>query len=333
MSELYTRRASGICQIRLPMHDHALRYINAYLVEGDDGYALVDCGWGTPDVLAALESALAELGVGLQSIRTVVVTHFHSDHYGLAGTLARLAGTRLFMHHADWAVLDSRFRDIDREMHRRDAWLARNGFATADYAADDRIRRLAGRMSLQRPDRELEDGELVTLGTHAFRVVWTPGHSPGHICLYDEERKTLLSGDHILPQITPHIGYWSDGDPDPLGTFLTSLAKVAELGAKHVLPAHREPIDDLAGRIEELFAHHREREAQILAELDGTPRTGNEVASRLPWRRKISSFEELPATERSFALVETLAHLEHLRARALVERIDAPDLVRYRKLP
>jgi glyoxylase-like metal-dependent hydrolase (beta-lactamase superfamily II) len=312
------------------MVDHALRYINAYLIEGDDGYTLVDCGWGLPDVLETLQGALRDLGKRVEDIRWVVATHFHTDHYGLAGTLARLAGAKLMMHQADWLIIDTRFREIDVEIARRDAWLARNGFPADGYASEDRLRQQARRFTLKEPDRRLEDGEVLAIGAHRFKVVWTPGHTPGHVCLYDEERKSLISGDHILPQITPHVGYWSENDPDPLGKFLESLRKVQALGAKTALPAHREPIDDVPARIEELLAHHRDRETQVLAALD-RPLTGAEVAMRLSWRRNSSRFEDLPTSERSFAVVETLAHLEHLRAHGKVEKLVTPDVVRYEK--
>jgi glyoxylase-like metal-dependent hydrolase (beta-lactamase superfamily II) len=312
------------------MTDHALKYINAYLIEGDDGYTLVDCGWGLPDVLQTLEDALGDLGKRIDQISWVIATHFHTDHYGMAGTIAELAGAKLMMHPADWAVLDTRFRHIETEFHRRDAWLASNGFPLGGYAAEDRSRMFARRFTLKAPDRNLADGEELRIGSHRFRVVWTPGHTPGHICLYDDERKVLLSGDHVLPRITPHIGFWNATDGDPLGTFLESLHKVAALGAKSALPAHREPIDDLPGRIEELLAHHTEREEQVLEVLTRLM-TGTEVASQLSWRRNLSRYDDLPASERSFALVETLAHLEHLRANGTVEKIQQAGVYRYRR--
>jgi glyoxylase-like metal-dependent hydrolase (beta-lactamase superfamily II) len=311
------------------MTDHALKYINAYLIEGDDGYTLVDCGWGLPEVLQTLEDALRELGKSIDQISWVIATHFHTDHYGMAGTLAEISGAKLMMHAADWEILDTRFRHIESELHRRDAWLASNGFSLEGFASEDRSRLFARRFSLKAPDRNLADGDEVRIGSHRFRVVWTPGHTPGHICLYDDERKVLLSGDHVLPRITPHIGFWNADAGDPLGTFLESLRKVASLGAKSALPAHREPIDDLQGRIEELLAHHVERETQVLNVLSGLM-TGTEVASQLTWRRNLSRFDDLPASERSFALVETLAHLEHLRTNAIVEKIQQAGVYRYR---
>jgi glyoxylase-like metal-dependent hydrolase (beta-lactamase superfamily II) len=331
VNDVHTTRSGGIEQIRLPMTDHALRYINAYLIEGDDGYTLIDCGWGLPDVLSTLESALHDMGLRVGDIRNVIATHFHTDHYGMVGTIAEMAGAKVMMHRADWTILDTRFRDIDAEFVRRDSWLERNGMSLEGLGDEDRNRSWAKRLTLRAPDRDLVDGDVLTIGSRRLRVVWTPGHTPGHVCLYDEDARALISGDHILPQITPHVGYWSDADDDPLGKFLASLRKVASLDAKSALPAHREPIDDLPARIDELIAHHHERESQVLAALDG-PSTGTQIAAKLPWRRNASRFDDLPPSQRSFALVETLAHLEHLRARGAVHKSIGPDVIRYEKI-
>ncbi len=328
--EPYTALGDGIHQIRLPMNDHVLRYINAYLIEDDGGYTLVDCGWGLPDVLAALKRSLADIGVPVDRVRTVVATHFHMDHYGLAGTLARIAGAQVMMHHADWLILDERYRDVHAETERRDAWLRRHGLNESGFSGEERIRYVTERFTLVAPDRELADGELLQIGAHRFRVVWTPGHTPGHICLYDEERRTLMSGDHILPGITPHIGFWEGQDEDPLGSYLASLVKVAALGARSGLPAHREPIADLPGRIEEILEHHADREAQVLAALGDRCTNGTYVASRLSWRKNRVTFEQLEPQQKTQALSETLAHLEHLCKRGLVDREVNPEAVRYK---
>ena len=312
------------------MTGNPLRYINAYLIEDDRGYTLVDCGWGLPDVFQALETALSDIGVRVDQISAVIATHFHMDHYGLAGTLKRVAGAKVMMHRADWLILDERFRDLEGETERRDIWLRKHGLGESGFSGEERIRYLTERYSVVAPERELADGEVLQIGTHRLRVVWTPGHTPGHICLFDEERKMVLSGDHILPGITPHIGFWEDMGEDPLGTYLTSLIKVAALGAKRGLPAHREPIEDLAGRIEEIVEHHADREAQVLAALGSEWRNGTYVASHLSWRRGLTTFEELPPQLRTTALSETLAHLEHLRKRELVERETTSEAIRYR---
>ena len=328
--DLRTSRGDGIYQIRLPMTGHLLRYINAYLIEDDQGYTLVDCGWALPDVFAALERALSEIGIRLNQIRTVVATHFHMDHYGLAGTLARIADTRVLMHHADWVILDERYRNVQAETERRDEWLRLHGLGESGFSGAERIKYVTDRFTIAPPDHELADGEVLQIGSHRFRIVWTPGHTPGHICLYDEERSTILSGDHILPGITPHIGYFENMDEDPLGSYLASLMKVASLGAKKGLPAHREPIADLPGRIQELIEHHADREAQVLTALGEGWRNGAYVAAQLSWRRNLVTFKNLEPQQKTAALSETLAHLEHLRRRGLVDRETTVEEIRYK---
>jgi glyoxylase-like metal-dependent hydrolase (beta-lactamase superfamily II) len=312
------------------MTDHTLRYINAYLLDSEDGYILVDCGWGLPEVRQALEGALSEIGVRLSEIRMLIVTHFHADHFGMAGTIAHESNAKVVMHRLDWAILERTFRDVDADFARRQGWLARNGFQLSDRELAEWSEHVRERVRLVRPTRELEDDEVLTVGGRRLRVIWTPGHSPGHICLFDEEHGVVLSGDHILPGITPHVGYWGQPGGDPLGMFLESLRKVDALGAKSALPAHREPIDDLGGRIAEILAHHGEREGEILANLGQAWRSGADIAASLSWRRGKSTFASLPAMQQVLALVETLAHLEHLRGRGSVERIEEDGALRYR---
>ena len=195
--------------------------------------------------------------------------------------------------------------------------------------AEDRSRLFARRFTLKAPDRNLADGdecasEAIVFASSGRRVT----HRDTSACMTTSAKYCSAATTYCraLPR-TSAFGTRTDGDP--LGKFLESLHKVASLGAKTALPAHREPIDDLPGRIEELLAHHVERETQVLNVLSGEM-TGTEVASRLTWRRNLSSFDDLPASERSFALVETLAHLEHLRANGTVEKIQQAGVYRYR---
>lgn len=309
----------GVHQLRLPMAGSRLRHVNSYLLEGQDGYVLVDCGWDRPDVLEALRAELRALGVGLDDVRTLVVTHFHSDHYGLAGTLVRLTRLRLLMHRLDWLHVRVNLADLVVAQELMADWMARNGLPPAAWSDEDLgVLASVRKFSLAAPDAELEDGERIEVGRHAFRVVWTPGHTNGHICLYDAERRVLLSGDHVLDPITPNVGYSRPDLGNPLGAYLASLRKVAALDTDLVLPAHGEPFRGLGRRVRELLAHHDEREAEALEALLHGASTAGEVARRLPWTRRRTSFDQLPAFPQRQAVSETIAHLEELRARGLV---------------
>jgi glyoxylase-like metal-dependent hydrolase (beta-lactamase superfamily II) len=317
--ELVTHIGDGIAQIRLPMTDNPMRYINAYLVEDSDGYALIDCGWKADDVLAALEAGLAECGVGIRDVKHLLITHFHFDHYGLAGTLVRAGIPELGMHELDWQFASLVFSDPVRMDHAADEWIARNGLRVEALLEDeiDHHRR----SELVKPSRMLEDGERVG----RLRAIFTPGHSPGHLCFVDERTGKMFTGDHILDPVTPHVGYWHESRGDALGEYNAALHKVAAIGATGVLPAHGEPFPDLERRVNELLAHHDLREAGMLAVLADGPRSAADVARGVPWTRREKSFTTLGESHQQFAVAETIAHLENLRTRGLVTR----DLAAY----
>jgi len=166
----------------------------------------------------------------------------------------------------------------------------------------------------------VEDGEEIDLVGERYRVIWTPGHSDGHICLFRERDGVFLAADHVLPRITPNVGLYSKRDRvNPLGDYLNSLEKVANLPASIVLPGHGEPFVDLAGRTAEIIEHHRQREMEILALLEERPQHAYELAEQLFGHRWNNS------EARRMAVAETLSHLEHLRFGGQVEQRRTSD--------
>jgi glyoxylase-like metal-dependent hydrolase (beta-lactamase superfamily II) len=313
--ELVDVIGDGIVQLRLPMAGNPLGYINGYLVEESDGYTLIDCGWKADDVLEALHAGLALCGLTLGDVRRLLVTHFHFDHYGLAGTLRRAGVPELGMHRLDWQFAQRILTDEARADAESDSWIERNGLSV-DTSLEEEIHHR--RTELTEPTRSLEDGDAVG----RLRAVWTPGHSPGHLCFVDTKSGRMFTGDHVLDPITPHVGVWHEHRGDPLGDYVASLEKVDALGASGVCPAHGEPFPDLHRRVEELLAHERRREAHVLDALRGGPVNAAYVASTLPWTRRDKPFTALSAAHQQFAVAETLAHLEHLRRAEAVTRTD-----------
>ena len=294
--------APGVRRIQIPLPIAALKIVNVYLVEGDDR-SLVDTGIHTDEAEAALRSGLAETGVRVEDIARTYITHLHPDHFGMAGTLER-AGSSIVMHRPE----AERARDLGEgpPPHRRHVSMVR-------AARDAREREpgdgeawigMAGRVDDVERIALVDDGGTFDLGGRNARVVWTPGHTDHHAVLFDEDTGTLFAGDHVLPRYgTSNIGLYSFSRDDPLGDFLGSLARVRALPVRRVLPAHGEPFDDLAGRVDELLEHHRLR-LDALLEL-ATGRDAYTIA-RLLFPRLRSPHEE------RFALAETLAHLRHL---------------------
>ena len=300
----------GIAQIRLPMAGNPLRYINGYVLEEPDGLTLVDCGWKADDVLAALHAGLHALGHGLSHVRRILITHHHFDHYGLAATLRRAGVPELLMHPHDWEVAQKFAASRIDNDRAADAWLARNGFVPSDIGDEG----FAGRWEVIEPTALVSDGDRVG----RLEAVWTPGHSPGHLCFADTRSGRMLTGDHVLDPITPHVGLWHNREGDPMGDYLASLEKVRGRGAGGALPAHGEPFPDLDRRIDELLAHAAQREGQILAEIGAAALSAGEIAERLPWTRRNRAFADLGEWHQQFAVSETIAHLHHLRVRGRV---------------
>ena len=318
-----------IHQFRLPLTGSPLRHVNGYLLRGDDGYTLVDCGWKADDVLETLQAELRAIGADLADIRTLIVTHFHPDHYGLAGTLVDLGKLRLLMHRLDWLHIRTNQADPVRSAQISADWLCQHGLQAPPEEEAARALEAFQRFTVVAPDVELEDESRVAVGRHELRVVWTPGHTAGHICLHDPERDLLLTGDHVLDPITPSVNYMRPNLGNPLGSFLTSLRKVAQLDADYVLPAHGEPFRGLRRRVQEILHHHDEREAAALDALVVGPLSAAAVAEQLPWTRRRLRLSELPPPQQRMALGETIAHLEELRATARVTSMEHAGLIHY----
>lgn len=329
MTDHATLVAPDIWRLRLPLRGNPLGHVNTYLVRGDDGYTLVDCGWDTVDCFAALEAQLAEVGVAMADLRVLVVTHIHPDHYGLAGRLKRLAGAGLLLHRLERVYIESRYADVHGLLAEMAEWLRVNGAPDREVELLHRSSLpILDRVTLALPDRTLEGGERLRAGPYDFEVLWTPGHSAGHVCLFDRARRLLLSGDHVLPRISPNISLHVQQLGNPLGDYLDSLRLVATLDAGLVLPGHGEPFAGLAERAAELLAHHERRLAELAEALRTGPQTAYQLASRLTWAGN-GRWDALGDFQRRMAVTETLAHLELLCGRGLARKRFQGGVVQY----
>ena len=310
----------GLWSIPVPIPNNPLRYVLVYAFElRGGGVALVDAGWNTDDAWSALSDGLAVAGGSISDVRAVMVTHIHPDHYGLAGRVRQASGAWIGLHPADAVMLESRYGDTDELVADMFRLLADSG------VPDDRLPDLAlasmalkSMVTMAQPDVLFEDGEEIDLPGWSLRTIWTPGHSPGHVCFFSEEHKLLISGDHVLPRITPNISVHTQQFSNPLGDFLQSLLKVQNLGTEEVLPAHEYRFSGLQNRLEEIIAHHADRLAeieQVLADHPGS--TAWQITLRLHWSRpwdQIESFMQRQANG------ETLAHCVLLELHDRVQR-------------
>ncbi|MEV4915798.1 MBL fold metallo-hydrolase [Streptomyces tirandamycinicus] len=338
-----TEHGGGVWSLEVPIPDNPLGNTLVHVLDTGRGPVLVDTGWDDPASWKALSDGLGELGLAVADVHGVVVTHHHPDHHGLSGKVREASGAWIAMHAADIAVV-RRTRDAPPG-----SWL---GYLTGKLAAagapeehlapllaareSGRMRTLPG-LRAALPDREIAPGELLDLAGRRLRAVWTPGHTPGHVCLHLEEdhpanlpgRGRLFSGDHLLPGISPHIGLYEDPDDatvtDPLGDYLDSLERVGRLGAAEILPAHQHAFTDAPARVRELLAHHEERLTGLLALL-AAPLTPWQLAERMEWNRP---WDEIPYGSRTIAVSEAEAHLRHLVKLGRAEAVAGSDPVAY----
>ncbi len=315
----------GLWSIPVPIPDNPLRYVLVYALElGVGGVALVDAGWDTDEAFDALGRGLEDTGGSLSDVAAVLVTHIHPDHYGLAGRVREVSGAWIGLHPDDAVMLEARYGDTDRLVADMTHLLADSG------VPDDKLPDLAfasmvvkSMVTMAPPDVLFEDGAPVSLPGWDLTTVWTPGHSPGHVCFYSEERRLLLSGDHVLPRITPNISVHTQQLPDPLGDYLASLAKVRSLDAEEVLPAHEYRFAGLADRVDDIVAHHHARLDEINSVVTAQPGvTAWEITERLSWSRP---FDELASFMQRQANGETLAHCVLLAASGRLRRVEGAE--------
>lgn len=256
----------------------------AYAVIGDDGAHLVDPGWDTAENLERIERALAKAGRSIADIATVVVTHHHPDHLGLAERLRRLTGARIVMSAAERRVLAAAVDPTEQDPETYRATLVRWGVPEARH--DELVASFA-RPSLTgdvEPDVLVGDRDVLELGGRRLEVIETPGHTGGHICLADREARLLLTGDHVLPGIYSGVGIGVLAGTEPMGDLLASLDRLAEFDDFTVLPGHEFRFTGLAARRAQIAAHHLRRTGEVAAlAAEFGDRPVWDYASRLTW--------------------------------------------------
>ncbi|SFP26314.1 Glyoxylase, beta-lactamase superfamily II [Amycolatopsis arida] len=308
--------APDVYRIPLPIPDAGLRAVNVYAITGGSGIALVDAGWATPEAREALRAGLAALGGELADVREVLVTHMHGDHYTQAVTLRREFGCRVTLGEFEKASVRASSSAARTMFGAQAALLRRCG---AEPMADE-LRATFGtgpRHTAELydpPDEWLAEGPRTVPSGRRLEVVHTPGHTAGHVVFVDGAAGLLFSGDHVLPHITPSIGFEPEPVELPLRDFLDSLRRVRTMPDRRLLPAHGPVTGSAHSRVDELLAHHDRRLELTARAVAAGSRTAFAAAHELTWTRRGRRLPELDLFNRMLAVIETKSHLDLLVA-------------------
>ncbi|HLI24308.1 MAG TPA: MBL fold metallo-hydrolase [Acidimicrobiales bacterium] len=314
----------GLWSIPVPIPNNPLRYVLVYAFDTDRGPYLVDAGWNTDDAYQTLVAGLAEAGFDIADVQGVLVTHIHPDHYGLAGRVREASGAWVGLHPEDAALIKLRYLEPDALLEGMGQQLRMLG------APESELRQLQEASMEVRPfvwavdpDVLIEDGDKPEVPGWDLQAIWTPGHSPGHLCFWEAGLRLMLSGDHVLPRITPNIGLHPQSGDDPLGSYIESLDKVGAYDAASVLPAHEHRFVGLAGRVAQLKTHHEERLAEAVRVIAAGHSTAWEVAERMVWSRP---WDRIQGFMRRAAVTEIYAHLRRLERRGTLRAVGGEPL-------
>jgi glyoxylase-like metal-dependent hydrolase (beta-lactamase superfamily II) len=309
----------GLWSVPVPLPNNSLRYVFVYVFETDAGPYLIDAGWNTDDAYAALTLGLEQVGTRIDDVQGVLVTHIHPDHYGLAGRVRDTSGAWVALHPADAELIHDRYEEPTDLLERVGRMLRRVGAPEIELASLQQAAMPVLRfVSSAQPDVLVGDGDRPDVPGWDLEAIWTPGHSPGHLCFWEPRHRLMLSGDHVLPRITPNIPFHPQAGADPLGDYLNSLDKLEDYDSEEVLPAHEHRFVGLQRRLAQLRTHHQSRFDEVVAAINDGVTSAWDIAARMRWSRP---WDRIEGFMKRAAVAEAMSHLRALENRGLVREI------------
>ena len=353
----------GVHRIPLPLPSDGLRAVNVYAVEAESGLVLIDSGWALANALSQLERSLASIGAGLRDVRQFLVTHMHRDHYTQAVEVRRLFGTTIALGQGEQPSIDGLLSGEFRPMRAQLAVLKLAGADSVASLLAERTGRgrvvpgggpnapaahglmppghpalrpgstFAAALGYEAPDSWIGPDQEFDLGTRTLTAVATPGHTRGHVVFADATAGLLFAGDHVLPHITPSIGFQESPSAGPLREYLQSLNVVRRMPDMRLLPAHGPVAPSAHARVDELLEHHAHRLGLMADVIRGRECTAYDVALAIGWTRRQLRLADLDWMNQMLAICETVYHLDLLVAQQRAVSHTGEDGVRWYRMP
>ena len=317
----------NIYKIEVPLPRNPLKSVNDYLIKDEDKSILIDTAMNMQECSKVLIDSLKLLNVDFQNL-DLIITHMHADHAGLLGLIKELSKNKanIYMSEYDGNILnDLSVWDEMLEIFKK------NGFP--EELLENAILKHPGHLFSHKSMFSfipIKEDDTISISKYNLTFISTPGHTKGHMCIYEETNKILFSGDHILDDITPIISIETSGDANPLDSYLKSLKKIANYNIEVVLPGHRKIITDINKRIDEIIKHHQERLNEIIYILKSNNTiNAYEVASQMSWNVNHGIWDDFPIAQKWFATGEAASHLEYLYQKGEIEKKNCNNKIYY----
>lgn len=307
----------GVNQIKVPLPRAGMENVNVYILEGTNGNLMIDTGWNTPEAFNALAEEMKNSGFAMKDITDLVITHVHPDHFGLAGKIAELTGARVFLSEVDKNLIDSRYIHPEKLLEEMSAFLKSNGVPDWELKMlSEASSSIRGYVAPLTSTTTVKAGDTISMDPFQFQVLLTPGHSPGHICLYEPTKEYLFSGDQVLAEVVPNVSYHPQSGENPLGDYVNSLNSLAELEVRFVFPGHGSVFSGLSPKIDDIMRIHRDRMYAIQKVMGVEMKNAYDVAKGIPWdiAAEPVAYDKLEPIDRRLAVLVVLAHLQYMVA-------------------
>ncbi len=313
----------NLYRIEIPLPDSPLLYLNSYIIKGGKRNLIIDTGLNRDECKKAMMDGLSALKVDLDTV-DIFITHLHADHFGLISKLAT-PKTKIYFNRPDTEIIEN-WQGFEPMIQ----YAAQNGFPEAILRSALHQHPGFKYGSKWLPALSiLNDGDVLEIGDYRFTCIQTPGHTRGHTCLYEAQKRFLIAGDHLLNDITPNIQCWWEND-DPLADYMKSLDKIYDLAVDQVLPGHRRLFTNFRGRIDELKSHHEARLIEVLEILDRkSPQNAFEIAAQMTWDIEADSWEDFPVAQKWFATGEAISHLRCLENQKKIFRAKKTPVIAF----
>lgn len=317
----------NIYRIEIPLPNNPLQSLNSYIIRGNERTLVIDTGMNMEECKTAMLAGLEEIGVNLEEI-DFFITHMHADHCGLVASLVKNCPPVIY---CSWSAA-TEIAQLGRSEYWDKAKTIGHLIGFPDQELQRAINNHPGYKHCPRGQMNFsvfKDRDTFSIGGYNFTCIETPGHTTGHMCLYETKKKLLFSGDHILGDITPNISLGLNCERNLLFEYIENLNKILLLDTDLVLPGHRNLSSDCKARIHEIKNHHRLRADEVLSILRNGSQNAYQVASQMTWDMTYESWEQFPVSQKWFASGEAIAHLKYLEEKKLVCKEEKEEVYYY----